>query len=62
MDCSEIEDSQTHLKKQKRRELKLMVLCLYEDFFELHSRATEGEKRHFLANFKKFKPLLFIIL
>ncbi len=41
-----------------------MVLCPYEGFFELYSRATEGEKGKiwvqngiFLANFKKFKPL-----
>ncbi|PIE49259.1 MAG: hypothetical protein CSA39_03635 [Flavobacteriales bacterium] len=66
MDCSEIEDLPTHLKKQKSRELKLMVLCLYEGFFELHSRATEVEKGkiwvqngNFLANLKKFKPLQF---
>ncbi|PID69281.1 MAG: hypothetical protein CR989_02460 [Flavobacteriales bacterium] len=64
MDCSEIEDSRTHLKKQKSRELKLMVLYLYEGFFELHYGATEGEKgkiwvqnSNFLANLKKFKPL-----
>ena len=44
---------------------KLKELCPDEDFFELHSRATEQEKddiwvqfSNFLANLKKFKPLL----
>ena len=43
---------------------KLKELCPDEDFFALHSRATEEEKDdiwvqfcNFLANLKKFKPL-----
>ena len=45
---------------------KLKELCPDEDFFALHSRATEEEKDdiwvqfcNFLANLKKFKPLQF---